>query len=153
MDNNEYREQLNKNGVIAFVPKGNSMWPTLKNAKQSVVLLPKKERLKKMDVAAYERDDGVIVLHRIIGLKDDGYVFCGDSLSQKEYVKEDAVFAVMQGFYRGKKYIETDSEEFKKETEELYKNDKKRIKRANRFFFRYGIRHKFIRLFTLFKRR
>ena len=153
MECNNYKKLLIENGVIGFVPKGNSMWPTLKNAKQSVILLPKKERLKKMDVAAYERVDGTIVLHRIIDVKSDGYVFIGDSLEQKEFVPEDTVFAVMQGFYRGKTYIETDGEKFKKESEKLFKNDKRRVRRAKRFFFRTKIKNKIIKIITLFRRR
>lgn len=150
---NNYKEKLIETGVIAFVPKGNSMWPTLKNARQSVVLLPKKERLKKWEVAMYERSDGSIVLHRIVDVVNGGYVFCGDSLEPREFVKEDKVFAYMQGFYRGKKYIETDSEKFRKETEKLYKNEKKRLKRAGRFFFRQRVKSKIARAFAKLKRR
>ena len=40
---NDYIEKLNKNQVISFVPRGDSMWPTLKNKGQSVIVSAKKE--------------------------------------------------------------------------------------------------------------
>ena len=60
-----YKTQLEKNGAIAFVPGGNSMWPTLKNRGQSVVIVKKEQKLKPMDVAFYQRVDGAFVLHRV----------------------------------------------------------------------------------------
>ena len=48
--NCDYEKELVKNGVIAFVPSGNSMWPTLKHRKQSVIVKLKTEKLKKLKV-------------------------------------------------------------------------------------------------------
>ena len=31
--NSDYKTELEKNGAIAFVPGGNSMWPTLKKSR------------------------------------------------------------------------------------------------------------------------
>ena len=152
MEESKYREIIKETGAIACVPKGNSMWPTLKNGKQSVVLVSKNGRLKKFDVAMYERKDGAIVLHRIVDVVDGGYIFCGDSLAAREFIAGDGVFAVMQGFYRGNKYIETESEKFKKESENLYKNEKKRLKRANRFFFRQKVKSKIARILRRIKK-
>ena len=42
-----YRTELEKNNVIAFVPGGNSMWPMLKNRGQSVIVQPKTQKLNK----------------------------------------------------------------------------------------------------------
>ncbi len=36
-----YKTELDKNGAIAFVPSGNSMWPILKNKGQSVIVVKK----------------------------------------------------------------------------------------------------------------
>ena len=75
----DYKTELEKNGILAFVPGGNSMWPTLKNRGQSVVVLVKKEKLKRYDVALYLRDNGTFVLHRVIEPTEWGYIICGDS--------------------------------------------------------------------------
>ena len=149
MKASEYKERLNKFGALAFVPKGRSMWPTLKNEKQSVILLPKKERLKVMDIAFYERKCGTLVLHRIVEVKENGYIFCGDSLKDREFIEEDGVFAVVAGFYKGKKYISTDSEKFYKKSVKLYANEKKRLRRADRYFRYLGVKDTVLRFLRI----
>ena len=106
----DYKSQIEKNGAIAFVPGGNSMWPMLKNKKQSVIVVAKTQRLKKFDVAFYLRDNGAFVLHRVMQVLDDGYVMCGDSQFTLEKVKEENVFGIMTSFYRGKKCVEVTDE-------------------------------------------
>ena len=102
----DFKAQLEKNGSLAFVPSGNSMWPIIKNRGQSVIITKKKERLKKYDVAFYIRDNGAYVLHRVIDVTDSGYVTCGDAQFMREQVGEDQVFGVLAGFYVGKEYID-----------------------------------------------
>jgi len=148
-----YKTELLKNGVLAFVPGGNSMWPTLKNRGQSVIVLPKTEKLKRHDVALYQRGDGAFVLHRVMEARDFGYIICGDSQFTLEKVLEDQVFGVMTGFYRGKKYIDCNSEKYKKEVENWYRRKKLRKLRLKFFFFRQVVKHKFKRLFEkIFKK-
>ena len=149
----DYKTSLLKNGFLAFVPKGNSMWPTLKNGKQSVVLLPKKERLKVMDVAMYLRPDGTFVLHRVIELTDDGYVFVGDSmpLSLKETVKEEQVFGVLTGYYKKRRYITTEDGAFNRRGAKLFKHDKLRLFRFRVAIFLSSVKRKIKKLFTFRK--
>ena len=136
----DYRNQLEKTGVIAFVPGGNSMWPTLKNRKQSVIVKKKDEKLKKMDVALYKRANGSNVLHRVIETTDFGYIICGDSQFTLEKVAEDQVYGVMVGFYRGKNYIDVTDQKYIDEITALYADDEKRRKRVKRFFFFQNVR-------------
>ncbi len=131
----DYIKALNENGKIAFSPKGNSMWPTLKSKKNTVIIEKKSQRLNRFDVGFYVRADGTYILHRVIDVCDGGYIFCGDSQSKKEKVAEQNVYGVMTGFYRGKKFISVTAPKYKKQVEKLYKNDKKRVKKA-RFFMR-----------------
>ncbi len=102
---NDYESALRRDGMLVFVPGGNSMWPTLKHEKQAVVILPKKDKLKLYDVPLYKRENGQYVLHRVVGFAPDGYVVCGDSQFAEERIKEDQVLGVMDGFYRGKTYV------------------------------------------------
>lgn len=150
----DYRKQLDKTGVIAFVPGGNSMWPTLKNRKQSVIVKKKDEKLKKMDVALYKRANGTNVLHRVIETTDFGYIICGDSQFALEKVTEDQVYGVMVGFYRGRNYIDVTDQKYIDEVTALYADEDKRRKRVKRFFRLQGLRYlpkraaiKFLRLF------
>lgn len=131
----DYRAELNKNGVIAFVPRGNSMWPTLKNGKQSVIVKLKTEKLRPMDVALYQRDSGANVLHRVIKAEDFGYIICGDSQFKQEKVKEEQVFGVMAGFYRGKRYVDVNDLDYIKQVKKLYSSEKRRKFAVKTFFF------------------
>lgn len=141
-DKNDYAAELQKTGAIAFVPSGVSMWPTLKNRGQTVIVTAKKERLKRYDVALFIRRDGKYVLHRVMEPKEGGYIICGDSQFVTENVKEEQVIGVMEGFYRGKKYISCEDEAYKKEVEEWFaKKTRRKIKLKVFYFFR-GVRGK-----------
>lgn len=133
--NCDYTQELVKNGVIAFVPRGNSMWPTLKNRGQSVIVKLKTEKLKPMDVALYRRENGSNVLHRVMRATDFGYVMCGDSQFTLEKVKEDCVYGVMAGFYRGKRYVEATDPDYIEQIKKWYESEKRRKLRVKTFFF------------------
>ncbi len=143
-----YRTELVKNKIIAFVPGGNSMWPTLKNRGQSVIVELKTARLSRYDVALYQRDNGVFVLHRVLEVIDGGYIICGDSQFTLEKVKEDNVFGVMRGFYHGKKYVEVTDPKYIKKIEKWYKRKTLRKLRLKFFYFRIAVKSKLKRLFS-----
>ena len=61
------------------------------------------------DVPLYKRGSNYI-LHRIIEVRPESYVICGDNCMQKEYgVTDDQVLGVLTGFYRGSKLINMNS--------------------------------------------
>lgn len=140
-DNNaDYKTELERHGAIAFVPRGNSMWPTLKNRGQSVIVVKKTGRLSSMDVALYTRADGRFVLHRVMEPVSGGYVMCGDSQFVTEYVKEEQVFGVMSGFYRGKKFTECTDEKYLRRSENWYRRKIARKFRIKFFYFRQRVK-------------
>ncbi len=102
---------LDSGGEFKMIATGTSMLPLLRNGKDTIVLIKHPSKLKKYDVPLYRRSDGNFVLHRIVGIKKDGYVLCGDHQFAKEYgVKHSDIVAVLKGFYREGKY--TDCEDF-----------------------------------------
>ena len=135
----DYIEELIKNGVIAFVPSGNSMWPTLKNRKQSVIVKKKTERLKAMDVALYKRESGSCVLHRVMKVLPNGYIMCGDSQFALENVKEENVYGVMTAFYKGKRCIEVTDKDSIEYVKRLFANEKRRKFRVKMFYLRQNL--------------
>ncbi len=143
----DYKAKLNENKILAFVPSGNSMWPTLKNKGQSVVVKAKEERLEKYDVALYVRGQKTFVLHRVLEVLEDGYIMCGDSQFVLEKVSEDQIFGKMIGFYRGKKYIDCNDEKYKKQVRNLYKRKTLRKCRVKFFFLKKRIINKLKRIF------
>ena len=143
----DYKAEIEKNNVIAIIPKGNSMWPTLKNKKQTVVVKAKKERLKKFDVALYVRGQNMFVLHRVMEVLPDGYIMCGDSQFDLEKVLEEQIFGIMIGFYRGKKYIDCDFIKYNKKIERWYKRKNLRKIRIKLFYLKEAFKRKIKKVF------
>ena len=77
---------------------GVSMRPMLHQFKDSVILAPVDGKLKRGDIALYLRDNGRYVLHRVIRLTPDGYLFCGDNQAELEPVRQDQMIAVVTGY-------------------------------------------------------
>ena len=104
---NEYQRVLEKNGVLSFTPAGSSMWPIISNRADTVIIEVPRGRLKKYDVAFYTRASGQPILHRVLKVNADSYDMCGDShVVIEKAVPDSAVFGVMTGYYKGKKYID-----------------------------------------------
>ena len=149
------REELNNRGNVSFVPVGNSMWPTIKNGKQAVVVRKKEGRLSPFDCVLYLRDDGQAVLHRVLLVTDFGYITCGDSQFIQEKVMEDQAIGVLVGFCRGKKFIDAESEKEKSRAKKWYEHKARRkfIVKTHFFFRRLGIRIKKLVTLEYFKRK
>ena len=148
MERTDYKKEIEKNGVIAFVPKGRSMWPFLKNKSQSVIVTKKTDELKEFDVIFYVRNGNIFVLHRIIKVLGDGkYLVSGDSQLFTEIVSDEQIFGVMQGFYKGKKYILNDDEKNVKKVKRWYKHKLIRKIRIKLFNFNETIKQKMKRVF------
>lgn len=143
----DYKAEIEKNGVIAFVPSGNSMWPIIKNKSQSVIVREKTHRLNQYDVAFYKRANGAFVLHRVLEVTLDGYVCCGDSQNILEKVSEEQVFGVMIGFYRGKKYVECSDEKYIKKVKRWYGRKTWRKIRLKWFSFSNKVKNKLKKIF------
>ena len=78
--NSTFEEEIEKHGKLVYTNVGDSMLPLLRQGKDLFVISRKPEgRLKKYDVPLYKRDDGTYVLHRILKVREDGYVLCGDN--------------------------------------------------------------------------
>lgn len=144
---NACKDELNRNGIYLLNPKGNSMRPFIKH-RCKVIVVPKTERLKLYDVALYEREDKTLVLHRVIEVLDDGYVFVGDSTIDTEIVSEEAVFAVMIAFTKGKTTVDVNSKRYLTKVKKYYSNLKKREKIIKRITRRANCCVKLKRLFS-----
>lgn len=106
-------EVLKSEGVYVGAPCGVSMYPMLRNLKDTIIIRPVEGRLKKYDVPLYRRKEKYI-LHRIVKVLPDGYVICGDNCANKEYdINDEKIIGVLTGFYRGDKQISMDSPVYK----------------------------------------
>ena len=99
-------EQLNNGEAVRFEPRGTSMLPMLRPGVDTVLLEKAPDRLKKNDLPLYIRVDGHFVLHRVVAVRDNKYIMCGDNQWRLEYnIMPEQILAVAKGFFRGEKYI------------------------------------------------
>lgn len=94
----------------AVVPiEGTSMWPLLQERKALVELVAAEEKLfKKGDVVLYCKEDGTLVLHRIIRVgKECIFSVLGDhQIHHPEQVRQEQILAVARGFFRNGCYVD-----------------------------------------------
>lgn len=107
MDETLIEKFINENGELVTVPVGTSMYPMLRNRRDSVHLVRYDGHgLNKYDLPLYKRRNNAQVLHRCLGKTDDGYIMCGDNQWELEPGVQDCdIIAVTKGFYRDEKYI------------------------------------------------
>ncbi|MBQ3221370.1 MAG: S24/S26 family peptidase [Clostridia bacterium] len=105
MEQEKYKieDVMREKGAYIGPTVGVSMLPMLKNRRDTIVVRPKTERLKRLDVALYKRGDAY-VLHRVIQPIEGGYIIRGDNCYADEHIPEDAVFGVLTEFFRKDKH-------------------------------------------------
>ena len=105
---------LASEGVFVSTSAGVSMWPLLRNRRDTVVIRPVSpgQRLRRFDVPLYRRGDDY-VLHRIIEVQPDRYIIRGDNCLQREYVADDRVIGVLSELFRDGKRVSPDSSAYR----------------------------------------
>ncbi len=108
-------EALRTHGVLMHHIKGVSMMPMLRQGKDVVKIIPFDGRtIKENDVPLYKRSNGSYVLHRAVKIKKEYCVTLGDNCVWKEKVPYENIIGVMDGFFRGDKYVSKDDPEYQK---------------------------------------
>jgi hypothetical protein len=103
------------NQPAIFKVRGMSMFPLLKDKRDSVKLESIVEDPKKKDIILYKRDNGQFVLHRIIKVKDGLYTLVGDNQHVKEYpIRRDQILGVVTSIIRKGKEIDLNKSFFYK---------------------------------------
>lgn len=110
--NKKLEDIILEKGYLITMPIGNSMLPLIRPNKDTVVI--KKRIPKKYDVVLYKRDNGKYILHRVLKINHKEYIICGDNQWEKEFgITDRQILGVMDGFYRGDKYIDISSYRYK----------------------------------------
>ena len=99
----ELENSLKKNSLVLSIANGNSMFPFIKNGTK--ILLSKPKDIKMFDVVLFKKDNHYI-LHRVIGINNDGYIIMGDNSLNNEYVRKDCILGLLIAYYKGDRYIE-----------------------------------------------
>ncbi len=100
------REALESGKKIEFETHGHSMIPLLHDGGDKVILKLNEMPLKVNDVALCKTSDGRYVLHRVIDIRNGGYVLKGDNCVNTEFCKADEdVIGVACAFIRCGKIV------------------------------------------------
>jgi hypothetical protein len=99
------REQLAGGQTVTFFPHGVSMLPLFREGKDSVTLSSPPKKLKKYDIALYQRQNGQYVLHRVARCGDT-YTFIGDNqFVFEKNIQNEQIIAICTAFTRNGKRI------------------------------------------------
>ncbi|MBO4429437.1 MAG: nucleotidyltransferase family protein [Clostridia bacterium] len=121
-DPKSIKELLKTEQFVIYPIKGTSMLPLLDEDRDLVKLEKATDDLNKYDVALFVRENGSLVLHRIIEVGKKYCVFCGDNQNVPEKIRREAIIAKAVGFYKDGKYVSAEDGEYKKYVESISQN-------------------------------
>lgn len=99
------RAVLDSGGEFRIYPQGTSMLPLLREGRDSVSLAKPEGRLRRGDIAFYQRENGAYILHRVIRA-ESSYTMCGDNqLTLEKNVTDEHIIGVVSKIYRDDKLL------------------------------------------------
>ena len=106
MSSSSFEEILEKEGQLIYSNVGDSMLPMIRQGRDLLVIRRQTGRLKKYDVPLYRRDSGQYVLHRILKVRENDYVICGDNRWHRETgITDQHILGVLTAIIRDGKEI------------------------------------------------
>ena len=107
--NKDIEKILSEEGVYVSSVVGGSMYPMLREGRDTVAVIPVSGRLKKYDVALY-RVGEKYVLHRVVRVLPDSYICCGDNCVVLEMdITDGDVVGVLSKVWQGERELDLDS--------------------------------------------
>ncbi len=104
------QEQLESGGSAVFTIHGVSMLPMLKDGESKIRIIKPTKIPKKYDIIFYRRDNGQFVLHRIVGIRKNGFICRGDNQIENEFpVSKDSVIGILTGYTKNGKWKDFNS--------------------------------------------
>lgn len=102
-----FEELLATKGKIVHTNVGDSMMPLLREGRDLMVIEPRPEgRCKRYDAVLYKRPNGKYVMHRILKVRKNDYVICGDNRWQREFgVPDEWIIGILTAVIRDGKTI------------------------------------------------
>ena len=126
-------EALGAAGYLVRPVEGDSMMPMLDQARDIVRIVPLTAPIGKYDLSLYRRPSGQYVLHRVIAVRKDHCVTCGDNRWRSEKVPYAWLVGIAEGFYKNGNYISCTDEAY---LSYVRRRVGKRFSRAVRAVFR-----------------
>ena len=114
MSKSTFEEEIRRKGKLVYTNVGDSMLPLIRQGRDILIISAVNGRLKKYDVPLYKRDSGQYVLHRILKVRADDYVICGDNRWQREYgITDRHIIGVLTGIVRDGKEISVNDKRYR----------------------------------------
>lgn len=106
-EHSTFEQELAKNGKLIYYNVGDSMLPLIRQGRDLLEIVPKPaERLHRYDIPLYRRSSGQYVLHRILKVRPQDYVLCGDNRWTREYgVTDGQIIGVLHSVIRDGKAL------------------------------------------------
>lgn len=80
-----FEDVIERDGRLIYTNVGDSMRPLIRQDRDILIIEKPNGRLKKYAVPLYKRNSGQYVLHRVLKVRPNDYVICGDNRYSKEY--------------------------------------------------------------------
>lgn len=102
-----FEKILEENGKLVYTNVGTSMMPLLRQRRDLLIIAPKPEgRLKLWDVPLYKRDNGKYIMHRVLWVRKNDYLMCGDNQWRIETgITDKHIIGVLEGVNRDGKFL------------------------------------------------
>lgn len=114
MSKSTFEEEIARTGKLIYTNIGDSMMPMIRQNRDLLIIEKVNGRLKKYDVPLYKRDSGQYVLHRILKVRKNDYVICGDNRWRKEYgITDRHMIGVLTGIVRDGKKISVKDKKYR----------------------------------------
>lgn len=114
MHKSTFEEEINQTGKLIYTNVGDSMMPLIRQGKDLLIIEKVNGRLKKYDVPLYKRDSGQYVLHRILKVRKNDYVICGDNRWGREYgIQDRHIIGVLTGIIRDGREVSVNDKKYK----------------------------------------
>ena len=114
MSKSTFEEIIERDGKLLYTNKGDSMMPLIREGCDILVIEKTNGRLKRFDIPLYRRDNGQYVLHRIIRIRQNDYVICGDNRVSPEYgITDRHIIGVLTSVIRNGREIPVRSRQYK----------------------------------------
>ena len=122
---NNIEAYIKRDGIYVTQTMGISMLPFIRQGHSTVLIVPNEGRLKKYDVALFHRPTGQYVLHRVVKVRKNDYIFCGDNQRKWERgVTDDLIVGVMKELYNDGIKVDTESEEYLKKVKKIVRKSR-----------------------------
>ena len=114
MNNSTFEEIIRRDGRLIYTNGGDSMRPLIRECLDLLIMTNPDGKLKKYDVPLYRRDTGQYVLHRVLKVRKEDYVICGDNRWQKEYgVTDRQIIGVLTAVVRDGREISVNDRRYR----------------------------------------